>query len=377
LLSPAQASAHFTGKGEAFDLHQLNQSLKTPQVDPGNELWGRYGLHADDPTLQGPHVPALAHIMCASSPQSSRELTFSRTESSLRRSIGRSNSCGTEWPTKRRRVLMEDQPVEDIFSEPFNVGPSKLSLVNALLGKVKDGFTERQSSQHNSETSSSSPIPHTKWLHRTEESSPLRSIKHQAAPTVPETEPAVYQLMPDDGTAVQTHAAKSETNSSDYGDFDEDAFKDAMVDELCADSVPASAPISLQMSYTEIPIPDEPQHQHSILHNPSNGTFMKNDDVDEFGDADEDVWAADFEDIVAKYDAGLPDGSVHSGKLVGDGVHDHSSKSVAEPDMSRPESDDEYCNDFSNLDFEAAEAAATQSLHQLASSPPAVRTNCP
>ena len=102
------------------------------QVDPGSEIWGRYSLIGSNVPTPQASVPALAHIMHTSSPQPSKDNTTPRSG----RGIRRTNSCGNQFP-KRRRVGANEN--DDVFTESVNIGPSKLSV---LLERVQEGLTQ-------------------------------------------------------------------------------------------------------------------------------------------------------------------------------------------------------------------------------------------
>jgi hypothetical protein len=90
---------------------------------------------------------------------------------------------------------------------------------------------------------------------------------------------------------------------------------------------------------------------------------------------DEETSAEDLESMVARYDLGLPvveavsSKSVKGAKVVEDGA----SKLVSLTKVSGAEPEDEFGDSFSDTDFEAAEAAATQSFQHSASSQASVR----
>lgn len=374
-VSPAQASSHFSGKS-TFDLHRLNLSLKMPQADPVNDLWGRYGLNVEQATVDGPPLPTLAHIMSTSSPQSSKEGIFSGSEGSLRKSMGRSNSCGTDWPKRRRLVMAEEQPLEDVFTESFNAGPSKLSLVSALLGKVQDGYSNTGKPKRTMEPSSSSPIGNTAFLSGREESSPLRQVVNLPAMSSNDVRaPVDCTSVGDVEHADTSNQLKDDSDSSDYGDFDDEAFEESMVGVPITNSVSAfgglldgptpSQTLSLDESHLKI------SADMDTMHDPAS---QKNEDED-FSDMDEETCAEDLESMVARYDLGLPVEDTISSKLVKGAkvVEDGASKLVAQTKVSGAESEDEFGDSFSDTDFEAAEAAATQSLQQSASSQAPVR----
>jgi hypothetical protein len=374
-LSPAQASSYFSGKS-TFDLHRLNLSLKTPQADPVNDLWGRYGLNVEQATEEGPSLPTLAHIMYTSSPQSSKEGVFPRSEGSLRKSMGRSNSCGTDWPKRRRLVMAEEQPLEDVFTESFNAGPSKLSLLSALLGKVQDGYSSTGKPKHPMEPSSSSPMGNTAFLSGREESSPLRQVLNQPAMSLNDVEtPVDSSSFRDAEPADIANRLKDDSDSSDYGDFDDDAFEESMVGMPITNSVSASEGLVEGGTQQQTLSWDEPHLRPSADIDTTPDSASQTNEDEDFGDMDEETSAEDLESMVARYDLGLPvveavsSKSVKGAKVVEDGA----SKLVSLTKVSGAEPEDEFGDSFSDTDFEAAEAAATQSFQHSASSQASVR----
>jgi DNA replication ATP-dependent helicase Dna2 len=355
--SPGQASTHSISNGEAFDLHRLSQSLKTPQRDPSLELWDRYGLSTDKGAPQEPQIPALAHIMYTSSPQSSKD-ALPRSEGTLRKSMVRSSTCGTQWPKRIKAEAREQGHGGDFFSEPFNTGASKLSLVSTLLGKVKEGYTSTEMSNPYIEPSSSSPIPlGRKALVKMDGSSPLSHVRTVAVKTE-----ASKEIRPDDDPSHQPQLPVGKlgydiaSNTSDYGDFDDDVFDESMAEATNTET--ASLPTIEAGSLVE-------SQQPSSLHTVAGMTPQE--DSDEFGDMDE----ADLEDIAAKYDTNVSSEVMTDSIRAGLDQKDGTGKAALE--HVNVGSDDEFGEDFDDNDFEEA-AAATQSFQQSASTMPSVRT---
>lgn len=375
MSSPARASAHFSGRTEALDFHCLNLSLKTPQKDPGNDLWSLYGVNVEEKPLEGPQLPTLAHIMYTSSPQSSREGIFTRSEGSLRKSMGRSNSCGTDWPKRRKLVLAEEQALDDVFAEPFGAVPSKLSLVNTLLGKVQERYGSAVKPERTIDPSRSSPIGGTTYPPRQEESSPILQVSNQVAmPSNAGKSPidraSFGYVKPADPVSV----LKDDSSSSDYGDFDE-AFDESMVE--VSNTNPALMPVVLPegvsqsqlLSLNESHIDFSPDMEATL------DSASKNNGDDEYGDMGEDVCAEDLENMVARYDVGFPVDHAISSESVeaGKEIDNQASNTQAQIKAFGDDSEDEFGDGFSDVDFEAAEMAATQSLQQPANSSIAVR----
>ncbi|KAL3420730.1 DNA replication factor Dna2, partial [Phlyctema vagabunda] len=347
--SPAHMAGRYFTKGEG-----LGQ-----QIDPGFELWGRYSLSTThDDTPQGLTIPSLAHIMHTSSPQPSKDGATPRSGPTFRRAI----SCGILMP-KRRRVADSTAAIGDVFTEPTNAGPSKLS---ALIERVQEGFTQSKSLQSDSDTSASSPIENDN-RHMGQGSSPIRARTNVV-------KMATGNML---GRSEHTNSASEQTtateesladgNSSDYGDFDDDEFEESMLNAIAPiaaaaypDSLPSKSQGNIPRNHNYLR-PPEPKlevmanHSGSVASNTSLG-----DEEGEFGEIDDDLFAAaDIEHVVSQYDmqenSAAPESATRP-KVKGETV-------------SKQESDgDEFGDDFDDLDFEAVEAAATQSIQQTASS---------
>lgn len=357
MSSPAaQASAHFTVKANSLNA----------QVDPGSELWGRYSLNASSnaPTPQGPKIPALAHIIHTSSPQASKEGVTPRSGAGLRRTT----SCGTQFP-KRRRVGGHEE--EDVFTESGNVGPSKLSV---LIERVQEGLTQsKQSSAYNKTTILPAPD------RRHPESAEIRKFNEQRRSEDMTTSSRQVDV------ASQPRLAKDSPvghlNGSDNGDFDDDDLDDA--DFLDALTAKAEIP-QFTESYakkSKLP-PDLPPQSHDPrtgvkLQRPSLVRLSESTESstlkaesDEFDDSDEELFTAGLEDIVAKFDEN--DGSSNASEVVAE------TSGAQKRSAFKADSDDEFGDDgLDDVDFEAAELTATQSLRQGSKSLLPVRPSSP
>jgi hypothetical protein len=369
--SPARTSAHFAGSRGMFDLQRLSQTLKTPQIDPGYELWDRYALKTDKTTPQRPQNPALAHIMDTPSPKSSKAGLSGKGEGNLRKSIGRSNSCGTEWPTKRRRVAeYEGMSENDIFSETLNTGPSKFSLVNSLLEKVQEGYNSTSCTGTLAESSSSSPIPNGKEFHE-ELSSPLGQKVPEIANTNVEENPLPAYRPDINEPMAQPNLPQPKPSLSDYGDFDEEVFDEGIMGTAETNQGLFSAH-HIETSQSILPNVSEKR----LLRNCGDVTKHSNtspltSDEDEFDDMDEDLCAADLEDLVARYDMGPPETAASSEPAAMEAVVKGQGTNTA-VQRDSVESDDEYGNDLDDFDYEEAEASFTEHLQQSASALPPV-----
>ena len=330
------------------------------QVDPGSELWGRYSLSGSNAaTPQGQSVPALAHIMHTSSPQPLKDSTTPRSGGGFRRA----NSCGNQFP-KRRRVGGAEN--DDVFTESVNFGPSKLSV---LLERVQEGLSQSTQPKQSPPTIGLAAAPlnfPTKRRHeRFEDISSIEQEKRKEIMAAPDLLPAASETE----KAPAKHHPPILSNSSDYGEFDDDDLDATLLDAF--------------VSMPEVPVPNTTNEPASVQPPPdassqelvsskgdpyplpavkssksSNSSTLQ----DEFDDSDEDMFAADLEDIVAKFDAqNSTGGHALAGlkKLGG---------------ISKADSEDEFGDGgLDEEDFEAAEVAATQSIQQTANSSLPVR----
>ncbi|KAH8665960.1 hypothetical protein BGZ60DRAFT_59532 [Tricladium varicosporioides] len=342
----AHATAHFSAR-----------DVLTPQLDPGSELWGRYSLSGSNvATPQGPTVPALAHLMCTSSPQPTKEGTTPRSISVFRRA----NSCGNQFP-KRRRVGGTDDG--DVFTESAQIGPSKLSVLIERVqedlgrsgrperpgknfrhlnarGKQLSLDSEDSPPRHSSERSMNSPIG--------------TGLNPFAPPRIPETT----------NTCCITKQATPSSNSSDYGDDFDDDEMDELLNGVVEKKPSEINDASLRPPISK-PAPDPPPRPERIATKPSRPPAVKKCsnaprlDDNEFGDFDRDLAASDLEQVLSQYDPKPQRG--RPVKHLKDGAGPQcmpQRKPVAKSD-----SDDEFGDDgLDDFDFEAVEAEATQSV---------------
>jgi hypothetical protein len=313
-----------------------------PQLDPGSELWGRYSLNGSNaPTPQGPTIPALAHIMHTCSPQATREGSTPRTVAGLRRTT----SCGTQFP-KRRRVGVDN---DDVFTESASIGPSKLAV---LIERVQEGMVHSTQPKSDSNVSSS-PIP---------DITPSRRFEGRAPPQQKGSPSGVHETtalpQPTEKPVMETIS-----NGSDYGDFDDADLDEASLLEVF--SVKPEIP-TIQPSFSsKSKLPPDPPLQ-SRLSTETRPTLVPlapwaaqvfdattTTEQDDFGDFDEELFA--------EFDNGS------GGKVISPSKRQSSSNLPKEAVKS--ESDDEFGDGgLDDLDFEVAEAAATQSIQQTSNS---------
>lgn len=358
-----------TGSPSAQASPQFNPKFETmnPQVDPGSELWGRYSLNGSNaPTPQGPSIPALAHLMHTSSPQPSKEGVTPRSVSGFRRA----NSCGNQFPKRRRVGGCEG---DDVFTESATIGPSKLAV---LIEKVQEGLTQPKEPPMSTASSTSNSF-HTPLDQPSAHVEDVKSVDHnppeepKAAPEpcLPRTELFKAKTEP----IVTPQSAKIEkSGSSDYGEFDDDELDDTLMEIFVEGAAPTHVPSNLpQRAVHQAQDRYKPPPQVKAAESFESGTLKA--ESDEFDDSDEDLFAADLENIASQFDTKTYGKSKTI--LVGGAGVSGQRKPLA---RTKSESEDEFGDGgLDDLDFETAEATATQSIQQTANSLLPVRTRFP
>jgi hypothetical protein len=353
ISSPAaKTPGLFNNKGES--LH--------PPVDPGSELWGRYSLNGSTP--QGHTIPVLAHLMHTSSPQLSKNGTSPRSTPGFRRA----NSCGNQFP-KRKRI---GGPDEDVFTESMSLGPSKLSV---LIERVHEGLAQPKQPHNETKCSDSSFVPGELCFGSEESCVPVQDVGPEDIKTAPDHVTYEPRLQPEKADkALDIHPLHSD--GSDYGEFDYDLDDATLLGAIMERNEPSSVlPDDAQADMpSEVHLQVLPQAKVELQHvqlvnipqDTGFGTLRAEDH--EFDDSDEEYSVADLENIVAKFDEQSPtEAKVPSVSKPQEGT------TVLETD-----SDDEFGDGgFDDLDFEIAEAAATQSKQHKTNSLLPVRTKFP
>lgn len=308
------------------------------QVDPGSELWGRYSL--DQSTIvppEGSKAPVLARLMQTSSPQPT---STSTTPRSPRSAVGfrRTNSCGTQFP-KRRRLKGSHGDDSDVFTETASVGPSHLSV---FIERVQEGLVLPAQSENGS-----SPTDKSMLSSSTQDTKSPGKVNY--------TTPSPNQ---------------SRSGDSDYGDFDDvDMDESTLLSGLTTVSeYPVASTTNLSQHGLNA-IPETSQPPTIVVSEPPGPQNVPANE-DEFDDFDDELFAADLEGIVAQFDNG------QAVELAPPISRAEKSKPQATV-LGETESDDEFGDGgLDDLDFEKAEASATQSFRQALTSIP-VRTRYP
>lgn len=170
--SPASSSQNDTSCDLAInkpqvDLQALQQALKTPKADPAEDLWSRYSLNrgtAEGRSPTAPTVLAFTQLVHSSSPQTPASHLQSKDGLGLRRAL----SC-IEWPTSaaKRRKLQRSGIFKDSNGQlaTFEGGvdineESRISRVSYLVEKIHSGLTKPPVTDEDSssEPARSSPV---------------------------------------------------------------------------------------------------------------------------------------------------------------------------------------------------------------------------
>ena len=331
----AKTPSRFNTKGE--HLH--------PLLDPGSELWGRYSLNGSTPQVGA--IPALANLMHTSSPQVSKERTTPRTTPAFRRA----NSCGNQFP-KRRRI---GGPDEDVFTESVNLGPSKLSV---LIERVHEGLAQPKQLQTEVRNSDSSSASGEIVSAHDQNYTPLQQDMANDNRGIEMYAVGESQIQPNN---TENHLNVLRSDISGHGEFDDDELDDIALLDAIAQPHELSTPVDL--ASTRIgSLPNNSANSSGC----SDFTGVKVTE-NEFDDSDEDLFAADIEDMVAKFDI------QHTGA---NGTFVNHCQTGTE--ALKTDSGDEFGDGgFDDVDFEIAEAAATQSRQHSSSSLLPVRTKFP
>ena len=231
--SPHDDKIRLAGADQSLDLQPLQTYLKTPQVDPANELWTRYSMRT---RFDGHSNEALASLLPSSSPQTPARHFRGRELGGLRRSY----SCGIEWPTsisKRRKVLCNTK-VNDALSstdpEKRAEGNAKMSRVRLLVEEIQYRLIrpEKYEDEDASGLTDSSPLPSIAKFNK-------------ARPT---TSPLCESKSDSSRHCVSDQAASSVSYREGSSDFDDDELDFSMLQTICEKGEPDStivAPVTV------------------------------------------------------------------------------------------------------------------------------------
>lgn len=310
--SPISSPAADKPTAPAVNIKRLTKALRSPHPDPTLELWDRFSLAS--PASQKTPIthPALAQLMVSSSPQPSKHQVSQTGNINLRRAA----SCGLNWP-KRRKLETSKSGSQLGKGQRDLEAASKSSLVSALLSTVTSSIQD--DSSDDARQSAESPSP-----------------KKRHAPIA--TSPAYVPC--------QSNGKEASGNSSDYGDdeFDDDALMEL---ELNTTTAPPTQETPVKPRFSKPPV-----------------VAAAKPTSDEFDDMDDGLF--DNEDLVRLSQKPITTTGQTKCKTT------QRKSAVAQEDL-----DDEFDDDFAeDIDFEAVELAATQSVQQAKADAGVSQTAC-
>ena len=349
--SSQRESSHFFKNGEAQPAPQL---LKTPRGDPAADVWNHYTSIPGGPgAAAGAKEVLLAHLIKDASPRSTSD---AGSVNGLRRWA----SCGVEWPMsasgpKRRKVrkTLEDQTHTE-QADGGAVEFPKRSKVDDLLQRMKETLA-REREDVSRGPSSSSPLP---IIGATEATSPLLRLttavaQQQETPSRTEAVERIHEER-----RVKQDCLMS---SSVYGDVDVDA--DMLEIVVQTEQRTQRGPQDQQVSKDAPKLQDDCTSMNKLK--TTNESFIS----DDFGVEEDDIFAADFEQLASKFDSQVERGSGPSRSRT------ISPEANATDRMHRETfSEDEFGGDdaFDTEEFAAAEAAATETFAATSQTPTSV-----
>lgn len=314
--SPVSSPAADHPTTPAINVQKLAQALRTPNADPTLELWDRYSFNGHDTIAEQAGItnPALAQLMVSSSPTPTKRMTpgSGSGPGSLRKAI----SAGLTW-TKRRKIEKSRSAGHVSNSQRELEAASKSSLVSALLDTVSSSIHE--------------PSPRQQ----------PKALRSPSRPPSRRKSPKAVQAPPQPALVI--------ANSS-FSDFDDDELDDDTFMELEASM---QGPEATQSCKPEVLRNDNQLSSRSEGKRPPGS-------VDEFGDLDDAVFegAETLAGVVTQRQPAAPPPPPPGPPT--DGI-----------DVNL--SEDEFSDGFdADMDLDAMEFAATQTLKKPAGSVPAV-----
>ena len=339
--SQNETSTHFMGAKPAVDLHTLQKALKTPKADPADDLWSRYSLNTELVDRKSPTAPGHAYLVHSSSPQTPAT-HLQRENGSLRRAL----SC-IEWPTsvaKRRKLYHSSSQGSSARDGGTiaSVEKSKLSRVSLLVEKIHDGLSKPRTLPNDdtsSEPSVSSPAGIGNKSPSSKSDLDLRqsqlaldgivNVLSQTAVAPGGSAPQPLVLTADEITRVEQDDCSSNFGGEDLdlGMLETiDTKNDAMISNITPrsatqDKQTCDASVSAAMrGAKENREPGDSQNirpagsfQSDNFSDMSFPSLVSSSTIgaapqkfDEFDEDEDEVSAADIEDMFAKYDSQLP-----------------------------------------------------------------------
>lgn len=431
--SPASSSQNGTsrylrGTKLPADLQALQRVVETPKADPADDLWSRYSLNTDTVGKRSPTAPvgwAFTQLIHSSSPQTPASHLQSKEGSGLRRAL----SC-IEWPTSaaKRRKLQLSGTYKDSNGGLARIegGPnmtekkSRSSRVSFLVERIHDGLTKPPVTDEysSSEPARSSPVSRKvdeslKGLDRVsqEDQTAIEDVVTVLSQTA--VAPKERASLPLVLSAEEIAEFEKADDSSNFGDDDLDLEMLETVDANLEAFSPtiqkaanrkrgdselgAGGAIITANSEEQIRKPHQPRSAQAtpgVTERLSQVSFPSGissspvhaapPNQDEFDEDEDEVSAADLENVFAQYDSQpqphIAEDQNHRAKRAGV-KHSKSATDVPKESISGPKpvitthvevlSDDEDFgndSDFEQIAAECAKATQTQQVSQPQSS---------
>ena len=418
--SQNETSNHFKKEKKAADVQALQEILKTPKVDPSDDLWSRYSLNTRNANRLSPTAPAGAsfiHLMHSSSPQTPAT-HIQKDSGGLRRAL----SC-IEWPTsaaKRRKLFHNNSQRNSTTSRSDShertVERSTMSKVSLLIEKIHDGLAKPAAPLQNdssTEAGSSSPVncgdvapssPAEDSTSSDKESQravgKITNVLSQTAVTPPKdvSKPLILSdeeiaslqkadssdfddddldlemIETIDATAMTASSSPRDTHFANGGGFRSDTVLGAKAKDGPPDTQRHLKPESVTKDEEIFDVHFSPEESSSIVQ----GAPLNQDEFDEDGN---DIFTADLEDIYAKYDSQMqPEATRQLGSQPNANAKGSLWKIVSPSEQSAPQtrievvSDDDDFGDDSDFEQIAAECAQGAQKQQVSQPPSSVCT---
>ena len=398
--SQNEVSSHFPEAQTSRRVPTLPVTLRTPKADPADVLWSRFASDKRSPSTAGGSL--FPQLIQSSSPQTPGPPA--QKDSGLRRAF----SC-IEWPTsaaKRKKMhhnSFHRETAATFADEDHSAERSKMSRVSMLIEKMQNGLSNPRGPTM---TSSSEPSKSSPTAIKTK--SPMKETKSVESDSsdVENVATGLSQAAVDVAAGAECyeasaqgleHASKTQDEGfSEFGDDDldleiveaaEDNGERTLTDvNFRALTLPKRGDMSISRDYQESdqfvrpksrPLIDDARqandHEAWVQSQGSHLHAWKEDlHEEEFDEDDAGEFAADLDDVCAKYDTQPVAPDIHSvdAPRTGDIAHGRKIAPSSVPIVkTQPPveviSDDEDFGDDSDFEQIAAECAqATQDQKQ-------------
>lgn len=320
--SPNELSNHFPPDTTSFDLQNLQNTLKTPVADPASDLWSRYSLNSiNKPSPNESDKLLLKSFLNSSSPQTPAQPVRKNVRDGLQRSC----SCSVEWPTsvaKRRRLRYSSSNQETSTSLAVSnshrdeAGKSKMARVSLLVEEIQGRLARPDMGQDEESEASSSSVQPTNRQQISQAPRPQRSAADSTKDRDPPKSESSFDFNDDelDVELIKTVDRDGKINSSTSisathqtllddalpRNIDQSNTKSGVVYTQAIQGLENFLPKSLSAGKSNSLSSSAPLGDtNSLRSRPSRALVVP--ERDEFDDED-DVSAADLEDVMAKYD---------------------------------------------------------------------------